>query len=101
MEEDFKNCPLRKSLKVLGGKWNMILIQAIGEEERRFGEIKRAVPDISEKVLIEKLKELTHCNIVDRKDYQQVPPKVSYQLTEKGKEALNLVHAVSEFGENL
>ncbi len=101
MEENIQNCPLRKSLKVLGGKWNMIIIQAIGKEEKRFGEIKRAVPDISEKVLIEKLKELSNCNIINRKDYQQVPPKVGYQLTKKGKEALQLVQQVSEFGNTL
>ena len=48
-------CPLRKALGVLGGKWNLIILKTIGKEELRYGEIKRKIPDISEKVLIEKI----------------------------------------------
>ncbi len=93
-----ENCPLRGALKVLGGKWTMIIIKGLGERELRLSEMKRAIPDISEKVLIGKLKDLVALDIVTRKDYKQLPPKVGYLLTTKGKEALAVVQKVEQFG---
>ena len=93
------NCPLRKSLKALGGKWNMIIIKTLGNEEKRFSEIKFSIPDISEKVLIDKLKVLSEYKLVIRKDFKEVPPKVSYHLSELGKNALVIVKNIEDFGD--
>ena len=57
------NCPLRKALKAFGGKWILIIIKAIRYEALRFSEVKSRIPDISEKVLIDKLKILTEQNL--------------------------------------
>lgn len=97
-KHNITDCPLRASLKVLGGKWNMIIIKSLGSGERRFSEMRRIIPDISEKVLIGKLKDLVELNIVIRKDYGEIPPKVGYYLTERGKEALKVVKKVEQFG---
>ncbi len=94
-------CPLRKALKVIGGKWNMIIIEAIGTDEVRFNQLKKAIPDISEKVLIQKLKDLAQCEIIVRKDFNQVPPKVTYKLSKMGLKALTVTEQVSTFGEEL
>ena len=91
-------CPLRKALGALGGKWNLIIIKSIGAEEIRFGQIKRYIPDVSEKVLIDKLKVLVAYDIVIRKNFNEVPPKVSYRLSKTGLEALKIVEDLECFG---
>lgn len=91
-------CPLRKALGALGGKWNLIIIKSIGAEEIRFGQIKRHIPDVSEKVLIDKLKVLVAYDIVIRKNFNEVPPKVSYRLSKTGLEALKIVEDLECFG---
>jgi len=100
-EKEFVNCPLRKALSALGGKWNLIIIKIIGTDELRFGQIKREIPDVSEKILIEKLKVLISYDIVVRKDFKQVPPKVSYRLSEIGIKALKIVNEIELFGSYL
>jgi DNA-binding HxlR family transcriptional regulator len=95
------NCPLRKALGALGGKWNLIIIKIIGNDELRFGQIKRDISDVSEKVLIEKLKVLISYDIVVRKDFKEVPPKVSYRLSETGIKALKIVNEIELFGSYL
>ena len=92
------NCPLRKALKAFGGKWNLIIIQSLGNEEIRFSEVKSKISDISEKVLIDKLKILTEQKLIIRKDFKEVPPKVSYKLSKLGFQALVIVEAIVDFG---
>ena len=100
-EDKFINCPLRRALSALGGKWNLIIIKIIGNDELRFGQIKRDISDVSEKVLIEKLKVLISYDIVVRKDFKEVPPKVSYRLSETGIKALKIVNEIELFGSYL
>lgn len=92
------NCPLRKALKAFGGKWNLIIIKSIGNEELRFSEVRARIPDISEKVLIDKLKILTEQKLIIRKDFKEVPPKVSYKLSKLGFKALVIVEEIVKFG---
>ncbi len=95
------NCPLRKALKAFGGKWNLIIIKSVGNEELRFSAVKARIPDISEKVLIDKLKILTEQKLVIRKDFKEVPPRVSYKLSKLGFEALTIVVKIEEFGKSM
>ena len=92
------NCPLRKAIKAFGGKWNLIIIKSIGSQEIRFSEVKSTIPDISEKVLIDKLKFLTEQKLVVRKDFKEVPPKVSYKLSKLGLQASIIVEQIEDFG---
>jgi DNA-binding HxlR family transcriptional regulator len=92
------NCPLRKALKAFGGKWNLIIIKSIGNEELRFSAVKSKIPDISEKVLIDKLKLLTEEKLIIRKDFKEVPPKVSYRLSKLGLQASVIVEQIVDFG---
>jgi len=100
-ESESINCPLRRALGALGGKWNLIIIKMIGTKELRFGQIKRDISDVSEKVLIEKLKVLISYDIVIRKDFKEVPPKVSYRLSETGIKDLKIVNEIELFGSYL
>lgn len=95
------NCPLRKALKSIGGKWNLIIIKCLGNEELRFTELKAKIPDISEKVLIDKLKILIEQKLIIRKDFKEIPPKVSYKLSTLGLPALVLVKQIEEFGNSI
>ena len=95
---DLINCPLRKAMQAFGGKWNLIIIKSIRTQEIRFGEIKAIIPDISEKVLIDKLKILTEQKLVIRKDFKEVPPKVSYKLSKLGLKASVIVEQIEDFG---
>lgn len=96
-----KDCPLRGAIKVLGGKWSLIIIKVIGKQELRFNEIGKKIPDISEKVLIDKLKILVGYKIIIRKNFNEVPPRVSYKLSKQGFEALTIVASLETFGSAL
>ena len=95
------NCPLRKALKSFGGKWNLIIIKSVGNEELRFSEVRAKVPDISEKVLIDKLKILKEQKLIIRKDFKEVPPRVSYKLSKLGSQALTIVGDIEAFGKTM
>ena len=78
------NCGLEAALDVLGGKWKPLILWHLRSGLRRFGELKRLVGGISEKVLIQQLRELEADGIVDRKPYPVIPPRVEYSLTPFG-----------------
>ena len=92
------NCPVRRSLTVLGGKWSLVIIFQIGDRTLRFAELRRHIPGISEKMLSNQLQMLTEKGIVNRKSYNVVPPKVEYTLTKSGKELLPILDQIAEFG---
>jgi len=86
-------CGLDAAMDVIGGKWKALILWALHTEERRFGELRRAVPGISERVLILQLREMEATGLLRREVYHQVPPKVEYSLTEFG-DSLNSAMAV-------
>lgn len=90
-------CPIRTTLEMLGGKWRLLLLYQLQTGARRPSELKRLVPDISEKMLIQELKSLVENELVHRNNYGAVPPKVEYSLTEKGQLAIPLIHQMVEF----
>ncbi|MEV5839144.1 helix-turn-helix domain-containing protein [Nocardia sp. NPDC052112] len=82
-------CGIDAAMDVVGGKWKaLILWELANHGVRRFGELRRGLPGVSEKMLIQQLRELEEDGIVDREIYREVPPKVEYRLTESGR-ALN------------
>jgi DNA-binding HxlR family transcriptional regulator len=93
-----ENCPVRKTLNLIGGKWTLLILFQINERVIRYGELKRAIPGISEKVLIQELNSLVENNLVFKKSYPVIPPKVEYSLTEKGKRTLPIVEKLATFG---
>jgi DNA-binding HxlR family transcriptional regulator len=91
-------CPIKKTLEVIGGKWKLRIIAQIGTEVRRYGDMRRLLPDISEKMLIQELKSLVEYEILNKKSYNEIPPKVEYSLTKKGKKVLPLIEDMASFG---
>src|SRR6202165_1109838 len=78
-------CGLDAALFVLGGKWKPLILFHLAHGTRRYGELRRAVGNVSDKVLIQQLKELQADRIIDRVDFGEIPPKVEYSLTAFGK----------------
>lgn len=93
---------MRASLSLLSGKWTLMILFQINENVVRYGELKRAVTGISEKMLIQELNMLIVHKLVSKKIYPEIPPKVEYSLTELGLKTLPIVDKLAEFGlENL
>jgi DNA-binding HxlR family transcriptional regulator len=92
------SCGLEAALEVIGGKWKLLILWALRSEARRFGELRRLVPGISEKMLIQHLKEMSADGIVTRKDFKEVPPRVEYALTRFGWSLLSALTPLCEWG---
>ena len=78
-------CPGRPTLNVLGGKWKLLILSYLLDEPRRYGELRRLMPEITEKMLIQELRDLETDGIVARIVHQTVPPRVDYRLAEQGQ----------------
>ncbi|WP_046245505.1 winged helix-turn-helix transcriptional regulator [Hymenobacter terrenus] len=91
-------CPVRRTLSLIGGKWKMLILYRIGEQTLRYGAIKRLIPDISERMLIMELKDLVDSELLIRTSYGEVPPRVDYSLTERGRLTLPLIEQIEKFG---
>jgi len=79
------DCPITSAIDVIGGKWKPVIIWILMQESKRFGELHKSIPGIALKVLSRHLKELEMDGIITRKAYPEVPPRVEYSLSEKGK----------------
>lgn len=82
---DACNCPVRDVIDRVSGKWSSLLLMALGVRPHRFGELKRAVPDISQRMLTQTLRELQRDGLISRHVFATVPPSVEYRLTELGE----------------
>ncbi|HEY4045602.1 MAG TPA: helix-turn-helix domain-containing protein [Acidobacteriaceae bacterium] len=80
------DCGLDVALAVIGGKWKMLILYHVCHGTRRFGELRRLLPGISEKMLIQDLRQMQASNLLVRKDYQELPPRVEYSITPFGRE---------------
>lgn len=92
-------CGLDAAVDVVGGKWKALILWALSVEPRRTGELRRELEGISEKVLIQQLRELERDGIVAREVHHQVPPKVVYSLTPMGSALERALAPLCEWGE--
>jgi DNA-binding HxlR family transcriptional regulator len=92
-------CPIRTTIELIGGKWKLIILQQlITNDELRLSELKKLIPDISEKMLIQELKTLVQSDLAARKNYGEVPPRVGYSISEKGINVKPLIEEMANFG---
>ena len=91
-------CGLDVSLAIMGGKWKPLILYHLRTGPKRFGDLKRLVAGISEKVLIQQLRELVAAGVLVRHDYRQVPPKVDYTLTPFGQTLVQALLPLCEWG---
>jgi DNA-binding HxlR family transcriptional regulator len=95
-----EECSVRAALDVIGGKWKPVIARYLMLETRRFGELRKLMPDVTQKMLTQQLRELERDNIVQRKVFRQVPPKVEYSLTPYGKTLRPILRALCKWGDN-
>ena len=95
---DGYNCGLGRAFQVIGGKWKAVILWLLSARPYRFGELKRQLPGVSERILINQLREMEQYGIILRKDYQQIPPKVEYSITPLGKTLNDALCPLSEWG---
>lgn len=93
-----KDCPVERALEVIGGKWTMLILRELYVGTRRFGELRVALAGISPKTLTERLRILEQQGIVARKIYPEVPPRVEYSLTGRGRTLGPIIEAMREWG---
>ncbi|UYB53377.1 helix-turn-helix transcriptional regulator [Xanthomonas sp. AM6] len=79
------SCGLEAALSVLGGKWKPLILYNLAKNVHRYGELRRAIGGVTDKVLIQQLKELERDQVVARIDFQEIPPRVEYSLTPFGQ----------------
>lgn len=96
----YKDCPVEASLDLIGGKWKAIILFRILEETRRFNELRRLIPNITQRMLTNQLRELEADGLLHRKVYAQVPPKVEYSITDFGRTLEPVLLALAAWAEN-
>lgn len=88
----FPNCPIRNVLSRVGDKWSMLVLFTLEYDKKlRFKQLQRSIPDISQKMLTNTLKMLEGDGLVYREAFPEIPPRVEYSLTEKGKSLLPII----------
>ncbi|CAN7444479.1 winged helix-turn-helix transcriptional regulator [Rhizobium sp. LjRoot258] len=98
MNDVQSTCGLDVSLAVIGGKWKPLILYHLQGGPKRFAEVRRLVKGISEKVLIQQLRELMAVGVLIRHDHQQVPPMVDYSLTPFGETLVRALIPLCEWG---
>lgn len=95
-----ENCPVRRTLELFNGKWRThVLFELCRYPSRRFGELKKAMPLITNTMLTSTLRDLEKAEIVHREQFNEIPPHVEYSLTEKGKKLLPIFFEITKWGE--
>lgn len=97
---DVEKCPVRKGLRLFESKWNArVLYELIIHGTMRFGELRKAIPDISNTMLASTLKELEEYSLVIRTQFNEIPPHVEYSLSESGQDFTAVFDAIGAWGE--
>ena len=97
-KDELPVCPVATAVSLIGRKWKLLIIRNLKERPWRFNELQRDIEGISQKVLTDSLRQMIDDGLVYRHDYQEIPPKVEYGLTELGKEMLPIIDALADFG---
>jgi DNA-binding HxlR family transcriptional regulator len=92
------NNPVELALEVIGGKYKMPILWRLKDKTYRYGELKKALGKITHKMLTEQLRELENDGMIARKVYPEIPPKVEYSITEKGKTSIPIISSLRDWG---
>jgi DNA-binding HxlR family transcriptional regulator len=96
--KELPSVPAERTLKVIGGRWKVYILYFLFERPHRLSELRRVIPDVSQKVLVQQLREMEEHGIVDREVFAEVPPRVVYSVTRLGLSLKPLVDALCAWG---
>ena len=98
-KKELPACPLETTLTLIGDKWKVLILRDLMPGTKRFGELKKSVGNVSQKVLTAQLRTMEESGLVNRKVYAEVPPRVEYSLTELGKSLKPILDSMRAWGE--
>lgn len=98
MQDEDEKCPVTTTLDILGGKWKAAVLWHLVRKTRRFNELKHLIPDITQKMLTQQLRELEADGLLHRQVYPEAPPHVEYSLTSYGKTLIPVLNSMAEWG---
>jgi DNA-binding HxlR family transcriptional regulator len=93
-------CPVCRTAEIISGKWTLLLIRDLSDSSQRFCELERSLAGISPRTLSLRLRALEEQGIVERRTYPEVPPRVEYALTDKGRALVPLIEDMRSYGRN-
>ncbi len=94
-----ETCPVARTAAVIGSKWTLLVIRDLAAGTRRFNELEKSLAGISAKTLSERLRSLEQEGILSRRAFAEIPPRVEYSLTDKGRALLSLIESMREYGQ--
>ena len=97
-KDELPVCPVATAVSLVGGKWKLLIIRNLRMRPWRFNALQRDLEGISQKVLTDSLRQMMDDGLVYRHDYQEMPPRVDYSLTELGEKLLPIMDALADFG---
>lgn len=97
--KDLPQCPVETTLFLISDKWKVLIVRDLLNGTMRFGELKKALPGISQKVLTQHLRAMEEDGLISRKVYAQVPPRTEYTLTKTGESLKPILDAMWQWGE--
>ena len=98
-KKELPACPVETTLTLIGDKWKVLILRDLMPGTKRFGELKKSVGNVSQKVLTAQLQTMEESGLVNRKVYAEVPPRVEYSLTELGKSLKPILDSMRAWGE--
>ena len=98
-KKELPACPVETTLTLIGDKWKVLILRDLMPGTKRFGELKKSVCNVSQKVLTAQLRTMEESGLVNRKVYAEVPPRVEYSLTELGKSLKPILDSMRAWGE--
>ena len=99
MHKELPACPVETTLTLIGNKWKVLILRDLMGGTKRFGELKRSLGNVTQKVLTAQLRDMEENGLVHRKVYAEVPPRVEYSLTDLGKSLEPILTAMKTWGE--
>ncbi len=99
-EKKLPACPVETTLTLIGDKWKVLILRDLMPGTKRFGELKKSIGSVSQKVLTAQLRDMEANGLVSRKVYAEVPPRVEYSLTELGRSLKPILDAMRNWGED-
>lgn len=98
-KKELPACPVETTLTLIGDKWKVLILRDLLPGTKRFGELKKSIGSVSQKVLTAQLRDMEESGLINRKVYAEVPPRVEYSLTELGQSLKPILDAMWNWGE--
>lgn len=99
-KKELPACPVETTLTLIGNKWKVLILRDLLPGTKRFGELKKSIGSVSQKVLTAQLRDMEESGLINRKVYAEVPPKVEYSLTDLGQSLKPILDAMWNWGED-